>query len=61
MQDFRTRVVCPDCGGADNSELAGPRSFDALPLLSQSVVRRCLDCHYLWWVDWSPRPTMAVH
>jgi len=60
MQDFRTRLVCPDCGRADNSELAGP-TFEAEPLLRQSVVRRCLDCDYLWWVDWSPRPLMSLH
>ena len=61
MRDFRTRLVCPDCGVSDHSELAGPKGFDAIPLLRQSVVRRCLDCHYLWWVDWAPRPLLGVH
>ncbi len=60
MQDFRTRLVCPECGEADNSELTRPDLQDRMPLLHQSVVRKCLDCEHVWWVDWSCRPAVGI-
>lgn len=60
MQDFRTRLVCPQCGESDNSELTHHAPVDSRSLVSQSVVRRCLDCEHIWWVDWSLRPAAGI-
>jgi hypothetical protein len=60
MQDFRTRLVCPECGESDNSELTRHVPNDSTSIVSHSVVRRCLDCEHIWWVDWSPRPAVGI-
>jgi hypothetical protein len=59
VQDFRTRLVCPECGESDNSELTWQSTFEDLSFLDQGVARRCLLCEHVWWVDWSPRPAVG--
>jgi hypothetical protein len=58
MQDFRTLIVCPNCGESSRSTLIGP-VVPALSLEKECVLRRCLACLSLWWVDWSPAPDWA--
>jgi hypothetical protein len=60
VQDFRTRLVCPECGESEKSELAWHAPFDPTAIVSHSLVRRCLDCEHIWWVDWALRPTAGV-
>jgi hypothetical protein len=59
MQDFRTLIVCPNCGETDRSALLeSPESNQSIE--NECVLRRCLTCLNLWWVDWSPAPAWAT-
>ncbi len=60
LQDFRTRLVCPECGESDNSELMWQSTAEDLSILDREVARRCLVCAHVWWVDWSPRPLVGI-
>ncbi len=60
MQDFRTRIVCPSCGESAKTALLGPPSA-TMSVENDCVLRRCLNCLKLWWVDWSPAPEWASH
>jgi hypothetical protein len=60
MRDFRTRLVCPECGESDNSELRRTPAFLPVHLLQDSVIRQCRDCHHYWWADWSPHPILGI-
>ncbi len=59
MQDFRTLIVCPNCGESARSALLGsPEASNSVE--NECVLRRCLTCLNLWWVDWSPAPAWAT-
>lgn len=59
MQDFRTLIVCPNCGEAARTTLLGsPEASRSVE--GECVLRRCLTCLNLWWVDWSPAPVWAT-
>ncbi len=60
MRDFRTRLVCPECGESDNSELRRTPAFLPVQMLQDSVIRQCRDCHHYWWADWSPHPILGI-
>jgi hypothetical protein len=61
VQDFRTRLVCPECGEEGNSDLQRPAWARCLSVLDESVFRRCRDCEHVWWVDWSRRPSVVFN
>ncbi len=59
MQDFRTLIVCPNCGELARTALLGsPMATQSIE--NECVLRRCLTCLNLWWVDWSPAPAWAT-